>query len=413
MGSVSSARDSAKISKSWRGWPSRSICYDEASDEGLEIHLGGFMRIDRVDVFPLEYPFYGYFKFIGPRAVRPAILVKVTTEDGTVGWGQSLPVHTWSFETVETSLAVLRHYFIPAILGLDALDMPEVQRVLDAALAASFSTPMPITRAGLDLALHDLNGKLTGRSVCQMWGRTAGESVRLSWTINVPTLQTLEAEVAAGWNRGYRNFNVKVGSGDPAFDLELVQQVRRLAPDGFLWADGNCGYDVPTALGIAPRLADAGVAVLESPLPANRISGYQALHRQGALPISMDEGVISPVDVDEFIRLGMLDGLTIKISRAGGLESARRQIERVLDAGLFWLGSGLSDPDLSLAASLALFAAYGLEKPAALNGPQYQRDSILVEPIRIQGDLARVPRGLGLGVEVDETRIGRLMAHGE
>ena len=242
------------------------------------------MRIERVDVFPLEYPFYGYFKFIGPRAVRPAILVKITAEDGTVGWGQSVPVHTWSFETVETSLAVLRHYFIPAILGLDALDMPALQRALDAALAASFSTPMPITRAGLDLALHDLNGKLTGRSVCQMWGRTAGESVTLSWTINVPTLDTLEAEVAAGWNRGYRNFNVKVGSGDPAFDVELVRQVRRLAPDGFLWADGNCGYDVPTALEIAPRLADAGVQVLESPLPANRISGYQALHRQGRCP---------------------------------------------------------------------------------------------------------------------------------
>ncbi len=180
-----------------------------------------------------------------------------------------------------------------------------------------------------------------------------------------------------------------------------------------LWADGNCGYDVSTALEIAPRLADAGVEVLESPRPANRISGYQALHRQGALPISMDEGVISPVDVDEFIRLGMMDGLTIKVSRAGGLESSRRQIERVLEAGLFWLGSGLSDPDLSLAASLALFAAYGLKKPAALNGPQYQRDSILVEPIRVQGDRAQVPSGPGLGVEVDETQIGRLRARGQ
>ena len=119
----------------------------------------------------MEYPFYGYFKFIGP---GPCGRDRQTTaKDGTVGWGQSVPVPTWSFETVETSLAVLRHYFIPAILGLDALDMPALQRAMDAALAASFSTPMPITRAGLDLALHDLNGKLIGRSVCQMWGRPA------------------------------------------------------------------------------------------------------------------------------------------------------------------------------------------------------------------------------------------------
>ena len=370
------------------------------------------MRIARVDVYPLEYPFYGYFKFIGPRSVRPAILVKVTAEDGAVGWGQSLPIHTWSFETLETGLAVLQHYFAPAVVGPDALDMPALQRALDSALAASFSTPMPISRAGLDLALHDLHGKLTKRPVGEIWGRPAARSVQLSWTINVPTLDALEAELDSGRKRGYRSFNIKVGSGDPRFDVELVRQVRRFAPDGFLWADGNCGYDPETALAIAPQLADAGVEVLESPLPANRINGYQALHRQGALPISMDEGVISPVDVDEFIRLGMLDGLTIKVSRAGGLESARRQIERVLDAGLFWLGSGLSDPDVSLAASLALFAAYGLEKPAALNGPQYQRDSILVAPIEVQGDRATVPSGPGLGVEVDEAKMRALPAAG-
>jgi muconate cycloisomerase len=62
---------------------------------------------------------------------------------------------------------------------------------------------------------------------------------------------------------------------------------------------------------------------------------------------------------------------------------------------------------------LALFAAYGLEKPAALNGPQYQRDSILVEPISVDGDRAQAPSGPGLGVEVDERKIDRLLARGE
>jgi muconate cycloisomerase len=105
----------------------------------------------------------------------------------------------------------------------------------------------------------------------------------------------------------------------------------------------------------------------------------------------------------------MMDGLTVKVSRAGGLESARRQIERALDAGLFWLGSGLSDPDFSLAASLALFASYGLAKPAALNGPQFQRDSILRTPIAVHGDRAEVPSGPGLGCEVDEAQLAALV----
>jgi L-alanine-DL-glutamate epimerase-like enolase superfamily enzyme len=113
--------------------------------------------------------------------------------------------------------------------------------------------------------------------------------------------------------------------------------------------------------------------------------------------------------VEEFIRLEMFDGLAIKLARAGGLESARQQIERVLDAGLFWLGSGLTDPDLSLAGTLALYSAYGLEKPAALNGPQFLRGTILSKPLAICGDLAEPPEGHGLGVDVDETKVAALL----
>ncbi len=62
---------------------------------------------------------------------------------------------------------------------------------------------------------------------------------------------------------------------DPKFDLELCRLVKRLVPDGFLWADANGGYDEATALEVAPKLADIGVPVLEQPLPANRLTGYR------------------------------------------------------------------------------------------------------------------------------------------
>jgi muconate cycloisomerase len=80
-----------------------------------------------------------------------------------------------------------------------------------------------------------------------------------------------------------------------------------------------------------------------------------------------------------------------------------------LQHGLLWLGSGLTDPDISLAASLALYGAYGLTKPAALNGPQFLTDSVLSVPLRIEKDQAHVPTGKGLGVEVDEQRVTELM----
>lgn len=368
-------------------------------------------RIDRIDIFPVVYPTVGYFKFLGgPRgsAGRAAVIVKITSNDGTVGWGQAVPLPKWSYETLETASLAIRDYYAPALIGHDSSDIEGAHREMDRALAPGFSTGMPISRAGIDIALHDLTAKLKGQSLAQTWGKSGGGSIPLSWTVNVADIGDVGAVVDEGKKRGYRHFNIKVAP-DPGFDAALAREVRRLAPEAFLWADANGGYDIETALEAAHRLADAGVNVLESPLRPNRISGYQALKKQAALPILMDEGVVSPTDLDEFIKLGMLDGVAMKPSRCGGLESCRRQIETCLKHGLVWLGGGLTDPDISLAASLCLYGAYGLKKPAALNGPQFLNADVLKKPLRIENGLAHVPVGPGLGIEVDEDKVVDLM----
>jgi L-alanine-DL-glutamate epimerase-like enolase superfamily enzyme len=241
-----------------------------------------------------------------------------------------------------------------------------------------------------------------------MWGRAQGEPITLSWTVNVTQIKDTAALIQEGKNRGYRHFNIKVAP-DPDFDAELAREVRRLAPDSFLWADANGGYEVDTALTAAKKLADAGVDVLEAPLRPNRISGYQALKKQGALPILMDEGVTAPRDLQEFIKLGMLDGVAMKPQRCGGLVSNRKQIEICQKHNLMWLGSGLTDPDISLAASLGLYGAYGLKKPAALNGLQFLTADVLKKPLKIKNGIAEIPEGPGLGIEVNEEKVIALM----
>ena len=183
-----------------------------------------------------------------------------------------------------------------------------------------------------------------------------------------------------------------------------------MAPEAFLWADANGGYSPEVALEVAPRLADVGVDVLEAPIQPNRISGYRALKKQGALPILMDEGVISPVELREFIELGMLDGVAMKPARCGGLLSGRRQIELIEERGLMWLGSGLTDPDLSLAATLVLYGAYGLKRPAALNGPQFLTASLLKDEFEVKDGALTPPSNPGLGVEIDEEKLAALVA---
>jgi L-alanine-DL-glutamate epimerase-like enolase superfamily enzyme len=368
-------------------------------------------KIKHIDLFAVRYPTKGYFKFFtGPRGSygRGAVIVKITTNVGAIGWGQSIPSPMWSYETLETVTIVLRDYLGPALIGRDPLDIDGAHKAMDRALAPGFSTAMPIARSGLDIALHDLAGKIRGQSLSQMWNRPRGGPMKLSWTVNARTLDEAEAVIDAGYKRGYSNFNIKVAP-NPEFDIRLARLVRRRAPEGFLWADANGGYDQATALVVAPKLTDAGVDVLEAPLRPNRISGYQALKKQGALPILMDEGVVSPVELTEFIRLDMLDGVAMKPSRCGGLVAAKRQIEILVDAGLMWLGSGLTDPDISMAAALALYGAYGLTKPAALNGPQFLTTDVLSKPLDSKNGSVTIPNGHGLGVDIDESKVVKLM----
>lgn len=359
--------------------------------------------IVRIEAFPAPYAVTSYFRFF-PKPERPTVLVKVTLEDGTIGWGQSVPIPTWSYETPESVLSSISLYLAPALIGTNPLDFLGAHQKMNGAIAPSFSIGMPIAKAGIDLALHDIAGKLARMTLAEMWGRKPLERVTLSWTVNVRQLSEAESLVAEGKALGYKHFNLKVAP-DPHFDVELAKLVRGLAPDAFLWADANGGYDAATALAVAPKLADAGVDILEQPVPANRLSAFREVKRLGALPILMDEGVVSSADLMEFIRLDLLDGVAMKPARTAGLWHARKQVEILEDAGLLFLGSGLTDPDVSLAASLHLYAAYGLKFPAALNGNQFLKGTLLRKPIAIEDGSAIPPAGFGLGVDVDEAAL--------
>jgi L-alanine-DL-glutamate epimerase-like enolase superfamily enzyme len=358
-------------------------------------------RIACVDIKRFDYPLLGEFKFFKSGS-RPSILVRLIDENGVQGWGQSVPVETWSYETVESVESTLRHYLAPAILGADPSDLADIHERMDRAIRPSFSVGQPLCKAGIDLACYDLWGKQAGRSVSDLLGGARKKQIKLSWTIQSPTLAGAERQLEQGRALGYDSFNVKVGAPQAlAYDLELVRTVVAFAPNGFHWCDANTNYDLDTALTMAPRLADLGLRGLESPLPPNRIRAYQTLKRQGALPILMDEGIISPVEVSEFIALGMFDGIAKKVARCGGLWNATRITRLLWESGLLLFASGLTDPELSMAASAHFFAWAGLELPAAVNGPQYLVDRGTMDPLfRPHRDNLTVPAGPGLGIEL-------------
>lgn len=362
-------------------------------------------HITRIETFIASYPVTGHFKFFPTGAGRPplrdTVLVKITDEAGRFGWGQSIPSPTWSYETIETVRTTIDLHLAPALLGMDAFATEEIWRVMNRVIAPAFSTGQPIAKAGIDLALFDLTGRIQNQTAHARWNRPGPRPVTLSWTIDPRTLDEVGSSIAEARGRGFRNFNVKVGR-DAAFDVEVCREIRRHAPEAFVWVDANGGYSLATALKAAPQFADLGIAALEQPLPANRLTGYQQLVKQGALPILMDESIISLADLETFHQLGMVQGVAMKVSRCGGLTEARRIIEYIREHGLHFFASGLTDPDVAFAACLLLFSAYDLPHPAALNAPQFLEGTFLKTPLFINGDQAAPPSGCGLGVQIDE-----------
>src|SRR4051812_21334124 len=242
-------------------------------------------RIVRVEAGRFDYPMVGEFKFF-KGGTRPSVLVRLTDEDGVQGCGQAVPVESWTYETTQTVETTLEYYLAPALIGADAIDLAQIHQRMEHAIRPSFSVGQPLAKAAVDLACYDLWGRKTGRSVASLLGGAARTEIKLSWTVNAAELDKAEKVLEAGRAAGYDSFNIKLGPPQtPAYDRELVRLVRSFEPDGFHWGDANTSYDLDTALAQAPKLAELGLEALESPLPPNRIRSYQALKRQGALPI--------------------------------------------------------------------------------------------------------------------------------
>lgn len=144
-------------------------------------------QIARIETFLVHYRPVRYFKFLeGPKGVpprRPSVVVKITAENGGVGWGQSVPAHRWSYETHETVQSTIAHYLSPELLGMDPFDDEAIQAAMQRIIAPSFSTGQPICKAGIDLALFDLTGKLLGQTAAQRWKQAGRDHHPQAFTI--------------------------------------------------------------------------------------------------------------------------------------------------------------------------------------------------------------------------------------
>jgi len=123
------------------------------------------------------------------------------------------------------------------------------------------------------------------------------------------------------------------------------------------------------------------------------------------IPVALDESLRQPSDLATFVKLVAVGIAIAKVQRSGGLTLSRRLCQLAEDCGVALMGSGLTDSDLGLAASVHLFAAHHVTGPVDLNGRQFIDSPYAGPTVEVRGGTAQVPTGPGLGVEVDEAAV--------
>lgn len=177
----------------------------------------------------------------------------------------------------------------------------------------------PSAIAAIDMALHDLIGKRLRLPLWRYWGLDPTCTPQTSFTIGIDTIEKVVSKVHEA--ERYPILKIKLGV---AHDMEIMREVRRLAPKKRLRVDANCGWTVREAITKAKVLEQLGVEFIEQPLPAGRNADLKHIKQKIGIPLMADESSLTPKDLPALI--GCVDAINIKLVKCGGLREALKMI---------------------------------------------------------------------------------------
>ncbi len=374
------------------------------------------MKIVAIETFdltcPLEQPF-GWSQ--GWLDQRSTTLVKVTTDDGLVGWGEG------------AAASLIDGLLAPLLIGQDPMDRAGLwERMFHALYNGNNAVGLAGSAlSALDIALWDLAGKATGLPVCALLGGKVRDKVAVYATGLYYTegefpdrlLDEARGYVAAG----FRGMKTKVGGLSIAEDVARVRALRdAIGPDIHLMVDANEAYNATTAIRIGQKLADLDLVWFEEPVNAQDLNAY--LEVKAALPMAIagGENLRTRYEFKPYLTRRAYDIVQPDIMHCGGITEMQRICAMANACGIqvnphVWGSPVMIAATLHLAATLppcppARNAQPYMQEPVMEfdRTPSAIRQELCAVPFDQEDSFVRVPTGPGLGIEVDEEVVERL-----
>jgi len=337
-------------------------------------------------------------------------LIAVYTDEGVTGWGSAFTNDV----LVEGALRVLE----PLLMGENPL---EPERVSEKLNANTFwmGRGGSITHAisGIDIALWDILGKITGQPVGRLLGGRYRERVLPYASLLMQEPEPLAAHLHTVKAQGFRAFKIgwgPFGRRSNALDEQIVGAAREaVGDDALLMVDAGAsdafwpqGYK--WALRTADMLVDYGVEWFEEPLPPDNLSDYVLLRSNARLPIAGGEVLTRRQSFIPWIQNGAFDIVQPDVTKVGGISEERRIAWMAYDHGVRFVPHGWNTA-LGLASDLQLVSACpNSEVVEYLTGSPFI-DDIVEVPWKLDSDgMLPIPSGPGLGISINVDAVEKL-----
>ena len=364
--------------------------------------------IDRVETAILDVPLVRPHRFARTgMAAQPILLVTLTTRGGVRGVGEGVVPGGpwWGGESVETMQVVIERYLAPLVLGCRVDDIAGIQRAMNDVVNHNL-----YAKAAVEVALHDAWARSLGVPVHTLLGGLARTSIPVTWALGTESAAEVIDEAVGKLDNGlHDSFKLKMGAQEPGDDVaRIVEVAQKLAGRASVRVDINARWDLLTSLRWLPRLAEAGVDLIEQPVPGAEYEWLAEINAALPIPVMADESLRTPTDALRLVKLRAADVFSLKTTKSGGLRYTRQIADVAAAAGIPCHGGTAIEGPIGTAASLHLACStpavtYGSE----LFGPLLMSEEMLTEPLRYADGALHLPDGPGLGVELDPAAVAR------
>ena len=370
------------------------------------------ITIKSVQLYPIAMPLVERLgTSFGKEPFKAAILLRMETEEGIIGWGEtSSEIRPgYSAETVGTALHVLSEFLIPQVVGKTVTSPTEIPPMLKQIRGH------PLAKHGIEAMVWDALAKANDMSLAALFASylpeghasrgyaTVGVSIGIQDTV-ADTLKIIEKRLGEGYDR----IKLKI---KPGWDVELAAGVREAYPNITMMLDANSAYTLKDAEHLK-QLDRFGLLMIEQPLAYHDIYEHGKLQPQLQTPVCLDESILSANDVRLALDLAACKIINLKPARVSGytesLEIYKLCVEHEVP---LWIG-GLLETGVGRAANLAFASLPGVTLPCDISATSRYYDPDIADPPFVLGENSTidVPTGPGIGVEVQMDRVQEAVA---